>query len=299
MKMSKTNESGKFYFILDGVPETSGAIIQVFEKDRNDYILELDEISRPDFSKLTVSNSLEVHSKNKRDLENRSIANQIENNYYQQKKDSLLYQPKTAAFYHPLEKEYILDDYTRFPTLKETIVEILEDVYYTKNEQGYSIHLRDIYGQGNAYGESLVMMDGLMIQDVNELFDYDMQNIYKVSLVNRGYVYGPKVFNGVINFITKKSDFQTKASGGFIKSVTLDRPLVRKKYFMPDYTKKETERIPDYRYQLFWEPEVSLVEKETTLFFYSSDVKGMFEISIEGFTDKGDAVSIKKDISVE
>ncbi|HSD13604.1 MAG TPA: hypothetical protein VLB74_03040, partial [Flavobacterium sp.] len=65
------------------------------------------------------------------------------------------------------------------------------------------------------------------------------------------------------------------------------------------YTKKENGKIPDYRYQLLWEPEVSLNEKETTLFFYSSDIKGIFEISIEGFTDKGDAVSVKRSILVE
>ncbi|HSD15409.1 MAG TPA: hypothetical protein VLB74_12230, partial [Flavobacterium sp.] len=231
MKLTKTDESGKFNFILDDVPETSGAIIQIIGKDRNDYTIELNEMSSPDFSKLIVLNPLWVHSKNKSDLEQRSIANQVENNYYQQKKDSLLHNQKTPAFYHSLEKEYILDDYTRFPTLKETIIEILAGVYYTKNEQGYTIHLRDSYGQSDAYGETMVMVDGLIIEDANELFDYDMQNIYKVSLVNRGYVYGPKVFNGIINFITKKNDFQTKASGNFIKTVTLDRPQAGKKYF--------------------------------------------------------------------
>jgi len=48
-----------------------------------------------------------------------------------------------------------------------------------------------------------------------------------------------------------------------------------------------------------WLPEVTLTEKDTPLFFYTSDIKGQFQISMEGFTDKGDAVSIKEYITVE
>ncbi|ESU29387.1 hypothetical protein FLJC2902T_07860 [Flavobacterium limnosediminis JC2902] len=298
-KMAKTDESGRFNFILDEHPGASNAVIQVTEKDRSEYTITLEETEKPDFKTLTTANPLGLNSKNKSDIENRSIANQIENNYYLKKRDSLINSTKTIPFFHPLQKEYILDDYNRFPTLKETIIEILKEVYHKKSKETYSIHLRDYTGQGEAYGESLVMIDGLQLQDVNELFEYDMQNIYKVSLVNQGYVYGPKVFNGVINFVTKKSDYETKASGDFIKTVTLNRPQTIKKYFHPDYSEKKSERIPDYRYQLLWQPEVILTGEETTLSFFASDIKGEFQISIEGFTDNGNAVSIREFITIE
>lgn len=298
-KLALTDEKGNFNFILDEHPNTSNVIVQVMEKNRNDYSIVLNEATQNDFGALPLANRLYLEAKYKKDIENRSVANQIENNYYKNKKDSLTSIPKTAPFFYPLQKEYILDDYTRFPTLKETIIEVLNDVYYQKENDQYSIHLRDHAIQGEAYGEALVMVDGLLIQNINELFDYDMQNIYKVSFVNQGYVYGPKVFNGIINFVTQKYDYETKSTGDFIKSLTLKRPQPLRKYFSPDYSNKDLERIPDFRYQLLWLPEVNLTEKETSIYFYTSDIKGEYQIAIEGFTGKGDAVSIKENITIE
>lgn len=298
-KVAKTEDNGKFNFILDRHPGTTEAIIQVMEKDRNDYEIVLDKTNTPELKTADVSALLQLHPKNKKEIENRSIANQIENNYYQKKKDSLANPLKNVSFFHPLEKEYVLDDYTRFPSLKETIIEVLYEVSYKKENDTYSLLIKDFSAQGEAYGEALVLVDGLLIQNVNELFEYDMQNIYKVSFVNQGYVYGPKVFNGVINFVTKKQDYKTKTSGTFIKDVTIERPQTEKKYFSPDYSLSNDERIPDFRYQLFWLPEAGLTENESRLFFYTSDVKGRFEISIEGFTNQGEAVSIKEYLTVE
>jgi hypothetical protein len=31
-----------------------------------------------------------------------------------------------------IQKEYVLDDYTRFPSMKETITEVLKEMYFTK-----------------------------------------------------------------------------------------------------------------------------------------------------------------------
>lgn len=298
-KLARTDEKGNFNFILDEHPSASNAIVQVMEKDRNEYSITLNETPQSNFGTLSYSEQLHLEPKDKRAIENRSVANQIENNYYKSKKDSLLGIPKTAPFFYPLQKEYILDDYTRFPTLKETIIEILNDVYYKKEKDIYSIHIKDYTTEGEAYGEALVMVDGLLIQNINELFEYDMQNVYKVSFVNQGYVYGPKVFNGIINFVTKKNDFETKTYGDFIKPVTLERPQPTKKYFNPDYSGSDLERIPDFRYQLVWAPDVTLAEKEIPLHFYTSDIKGEYQISIEGFTGKGNAVSIKEYITVE
>jgi len=68
----------------------------------------------------------------KQSIEERSVANQIENAYYVQKKDSIVPDLQTNAFFESLQKEYVLDDYTRFPTMKETITEVVTELYYTK-----------------------------------------------------------------------------------------------------------------------------------------------------------------------
>lgn len=298
-KITKTNEDGKFNFLLDQYPNSPTVTIQVLDEDRNNYSIEVDKATRPSFKDMPVTNPLNIDPKDKTEIENRSIANQIENNYYLKKKDSLVISPRKTPFFHPLEKEYILDDYNRFPSLKETIVEVLFEAYYKKENKSYSLHLRDNTTEGKAYGQTLVMVDGLLIQDTNELFEYDLQNVYKVSLINQGYVYGPKIFNGVINFVTKKQDYITKTSGSYFKTITMEQAVKKKKYFNPDYSTTDNDRIPDFRYQLLWQPDVVTNENNTMLSFNTSDVKGKFSITLEGFTEKGEAVSIKDYITVE
>lgn len=298
-KIAKTNNEGEFNFILEENPNNAEAVIQVMEKDRNDYEIIINQTNTPEIKPIDVPQLLYLNPKNKKEIENRSVANQIENNYFHKKRDSLTNPSKVSPFFHPLEKEYILDDYTRFPTLKETITEVLYEMSFRKEQENYSILIRDFLAREEAFEEALVMVDGLLIMNVNELFEYDMQNIYKVSFVNQGYVYGPKVFNGVINFVTKNNDYKTKNNGNFIKNVSIIRPEIEKKYFNPEYSNPDSERIPDFRYQLFWQPETTLLESEALMSFYTSDVKGFFEISIEGFTNQGEPVSIKDYITVE
>jgi hypothetical protein len=127
-----------------------------------------------------------------------------------------------------------------------------------------------------------------------------MKNIYKISIVAGQYFLGPKAFNGIISFITKNHDFVSSQSGSYIIDASILRPTIKKEYFTPNYTDKaKLERIPDYRYQLLWLPEVTLASKETPISFYTSDVTGTFEISLEGFTDQGIPVSLKDTFEVQ
>jgi hypothetical protein len=301
VKIVKTNQLGQFKFILDKDPNNSNVVIQIMENDKENYKIELDKDNGFNESELKFTNKLKLTLENKNTLEERSIANQIENAYYVINKDSIILPQKTDPFYHPLEKEYILDDYTRFPSLKETITEVLKEIYYRQTNNNYSIHIRDPHYDLKNFDEpTLVLVDGLVIQDINELFDYRAENIYKVSLVTGVYFYGPKAFNGIVNITTKNNDYQSKVTGNYILKTEIVRPLNKSIYYSPDYSNKtKYERIPDYRYQLLWLPKVTLSNTENPISFYTSDVTGTFEISLEGFTDQGIPVSLKDTFEVQ
>jgi hypothetical protein len=286
-KIVQTDRSGKFYFLLDKTPDNAETVIQVMEADRENYAIILDEDIKPDLSALSFS-TLTLNPKTKEEIEQRSIASQIENAYYDRKKDSVALSAVSAPFFHPLEKDYVLDDYTRFPTLKETIVEVLKELYFTRENDDDVIHVRNMTMSNEIYGLPLILVDGLLIQDVNELFDYGMRYVYKVSVINDPYIYGPKTFGGIVNFTTKLQDFKSKSKGDFIKKITFERPLPAKRYFQPDYSVSTNSKIPDYRYQLLWMPNTN---ENETISFYASDLTGTFEIIVEGFTDRGIPVS--------
>lgn len=70
-----------------------------------------------------------------------------------------------------------------------------------------------------------------------------------------------------------------------------------KDYFRQVYhiaSKENTNRIPGFRNQLFWETCIQLSSEEKELIFFTSDVTGVFEIIIEGFTNNLEPISIKK-----
>jgi hypothetical protein len=62
---------------------------------------------------------------------------------------------------------------------------------------------------------------------------------------------------------------------------------------------KKYERIPDFRNQLLWNSDVAVNNTDTAITFFTSDVPGTYEISMEGFTEKGVPVSLKDTFKVE
>lgn len=299
VKIAETDRQGRFSFVLDPKPNLGQMTIQVMDDARQDFSIQVDEAPQPDWSFLQFESEFPLDPRLQPAIESRAVASQVENAYYTQKKDSIAGNAQSEPFFGSIQKEYVLDDYTRFPSIKETITEVLQELYFTKKDGKYTINLRNYASNNEGFGYPLLLVDGLVIQDANELFDYNPENIYKVSIVNQPYVYGPKTFSGVINIATKNQDYQTAAKGDFIKKTDSQRPLNRKFYFRPDYALKADTRIPDYRYQLLWEPSLTLETTNTELAFYTSDLTGKFEIVLEGFTDKGLPVSVKEFIEVK
>lgn len=296
LKLINTDKKGNFTFILDALPNSSNAIFQVMDDNRKAYKIELTN-STFSSSKFDFPEIKAISNEQKSIIEKRSIANQIENAFFSIKKDTIKDPLNSKPFYSPLEKTISLDDYTRFSKLKETIIEILPNIFFREKDGIITINLRDKESNGIESGYTLVLVDGLVIQDVKELFEYSTKNIDKVDYITEKYAFGPKIFNGVINFITKEFSYELKESGAYILKTELQRPLNKKYYYHQNYTDvSKYERIPDYRYQLLWLPDLNF---DKTISFYTSDIKGTFEISIEGFTDKGQPISIKEYFEVK
>lgn len=298
-KLVKTNQNGKFIFNLDKKYYDSNVIIQVVNRNKEDYSIILDQAIALDLSTITIENDVSLSLNLKTTIEEHAIASQIENTYYLKKSDTLASINYPSTFYEPLAKEYILDNYTRFPTIKETTTEVVKEMNFDKNNNKYTLYLNDYDPLTEIEEPPLVLVDGLLIQDIDELFEYRASNIYKISIINSGYNYGNQVFNGLISFITKKQDYETKIKGNYILRTNLALPLLKKKYFSPNYsdTSKE-DRIPDYRYQLLWLPELICSNNDTIISFFTSDKTGTFEIAIEGFSKEGNPLSIKEYIEV-
>lgn len=128
--------------------------------------------------------------------------------------------------------------------------------------------------------------------------DFDTRKVVRVNTVREKYRLGGKYYFGMVNIETNDGDyFEKMAAGNHIK-ITLTGPRPLKNYFAQSYTMGSNPNIPDFRNQLLWKPTISIEGKEMGLSFYTSEVTGEYEVSLEGFSIYGRPVVVKEIFTV-
>lgn len=290
---ASTNDQGEFYFnMLDsGIDKIS---IQILNKERKKYNIQL----KKQTSIKTKFNDFPEIPINKQTVEiikNRSVYSQIENAFYIVKKDSILNFSINDSLINRIKTTYVLDDYKRFKTVKETLVEVVHGAGFTKKNDNYKIVLTD-YNTTKIldYLSSLLIVDGHIVYDHNDFIDYNSRKIKSISVVNDKYFYGNDIYQGIIIVETFKKDFFANIKG--FKEFTI-LPIQPEKIYFFQQHKIDNVRVPDYRTQLYWNPNLNLTQNQ--LSFYTSDVTGEFEIDIQGFTKDGKLIKVKDTFIVE
>ena len=299
IRIAKTAADGSFLFNVETRNFGSTAYLQVLGKEKDKFEIILDEVpmiqkENLEFEKFRVTPSIVDH------IRERSIYNQVENSYKAVKQDSIIPEGPSVPFYGSLPEMYDLDAYTRFPTLQETFLEIIQLARISRNRDGTS-QFEMVSGTGASGLKSLLIVDGLIVQDHENFVDFDARRIKSIGLQRKEYYLGPEVFKGLIAVETINGEFLSSLNRNFIKSEDFQNFQFKKEYFQPPYQSAEdrNSRVPDYRLQLLWKPVVEVKDSKTEIEFYTSDVPGKYEIILEGFTENGDAVSLKKVINVE
>ena len=144
----------------------------------------------------------------------------------------------------------------------------------------------------------IILMDGMLILDHNEIINLNTETVKKITVLKENYIYGTENFNGIIDIETFEGDYQNLKNSEYVINIDLLKALTPKKYFNVMYDKK-LDRIPDLRRQLFWKPNFELSENVSSIVFYTSDDKGIYEVHLEGFTNNGKPVSIKSFFTVD
>ena len=299
--IAQSNSQGRFYFNLATPVSGNQAVFQFLGEDREQYELQLDPLTAPDFSptgfsEFTLSNDLEAS------ILERSIHNQIENAYAIAKSDTIVSPSEVVPFYRNFQQRFYLDDYTRFNTLRETMIEIIDNAWIDENgDEDPTFGVRPLDGYLDAGGLlPMVFVDGLFIQDHKNVVDYNSKEIRSISLSRDRYLVGSQVFQGLLSLETKSGEFYDTLFREHLLRREVDRPEPARHYYFTDYERDaDTSRIPDFRYQLFWDPNVLLNSDSPTYRISTSDIKGKFEVELKGFSAEGEEISIRKYFTVE
>jgi len=301
-RTAKTNNDGRFFVSIDEPYETTNSIVQIDETNREQYKLVLDK-KEFEFKEKEDLPILRLDSNLKEWLEERSIQVQIENAYFKQDDRVTTVEDFAEPFYGSLGTKFVLDDYTRFPSLEETFVEVVTLARIRNKAGKNSFEVFDPFNpyKKGAYGSlyPLLLLDGILVQDADEILEYSAKEIESIKVFPNTYRYGPKIYRGIIDFKTKGEVYEPRLDESYIKEFELTRPFPHKKFASPNHSDESYKRLPDYRTQLYWEPNIQLFVEDMTLTFYASDVTGSYEIVLEGYTDSGKHIIMNKRFIVE
>lgn len=112
----------------------------------------------------------------------------------------------SLAFFGRPDKRYMLDDYTRFPTLEEVLIEYVPEVKVKKTRGHYSLQVMNIPYK-SFFGElPVVFIDGVPVFNLDAFMAIDPLKIKKLEVVARKYYYGSLTWSGIVSFSSYDAD---------------------------------------------------------------------------------------------
>ena len=299
-----TDKDGNFYTYVSKEYTAKTILAQVVDDAPDNYKVEFSIERSLDYTGLDFEN-FKISAEDKNAIVKRSIHNQIENGYYSVKPDSILSIDTKDPFDGGDPVVIELDDYTRFNTLRETLVEVVDNVWVKKLPNGkYTFWVKEdveIYDNSYAGDPPLVLIDGVFVPNHDRLLDFNARTVKRLSILRDPLVMGSKKYHGMVAMETINGDYLETEQAKAIANQPLTLPAPKKNYFRQRYndTISDYDRIPDFRYQLLWEPDVAIKGEEVVYEFYTSDIPGEYEIVLEGFTTYGKPISIRGSFVVE
>ena len=194
---------------------------------------------------------------------------------------------------------YHLDDYTRFHSVKEILVEITPE-----------LHLRTDHGVPSlllTYSDALerrsdrtdniaVMMDGVLLSDLNLLLGFDAMLLEDIDIYDQPLVCGRTPLHGIVNFITKKNYVTALHFPASVRVVDFQGVAYPVAYngAVPEGEGQ------DLRQLLYWHPILNLdTGSDYRLEFNTPGYAGRFKAVAEGFTEDGKPVYQEFSFEVE
>ena len=227
---------------------------------------------------------------NKKQLMDRYIGVQI-----QDKKDNgfvdNFVQTANDCTFQPIFS-YNLDEYTRFGTISETILEFIDRVRVIKvrDKRRISVFLEN---EQRFTPRTLVLLDGVPIYDHEDILKYNPMYIKRINVYDGHYILGGKDFEGIVSFITREGDLPFFQLSGESQLLNYDCPQLPSLVNIPDYSIESVKdsRKPDFRHTLYWNPFVEFTNgRPVNLSFYTSDLSGEFKVTVEGITTDGEMI---------
>ena len=252
---STVDSTGLVSFYTGNIYGDRDLVFELNSRDVNDdFSLEvLSPFASPELDRDGVP-ELHLNGSVAEDLKRRSVAMQIGRHFgIDEYMDSLQLRPD-LLFKGGTMTVYEMDDYTRFPTMRETIVEYVREVHI-RRQDGEPV-LKLVPGKSfESYssmlgGNALVLVDGVPVSEHGRVLDLNPALLRRICIYPYDVSTGSCIYSGVVNFISFRGDMAGLQFPGRVR--ILDFHGVT--FPVTVGAAKEDSLSPDYRYTRIWQP---------------------------------------------
>ena len=252
---STVDSTGLVSFYTGNIYGDRDMVFELNSRDVNDdFSLEvLSPFASPELDRDGVP-ELHLNGSVAEDLKRRSVAMQISRHFgIDEYMDSLQLRPD-LLFKGGTMTVYEMDDYTRFPTMRETIVEYVREVHI-RRQDGEPV-LKIVPGKSfESYssmlgGNALVLVDGVPVSEHGRVLDLNPALLRRICIYPYDVSTGSCIYSGVVNFISFRGDMAGLQFPGRVR--ILDFHGVT--FPVTVGAAKEDSLSPDYRYTRIWQP---------------------------------------------
>lgn len=296
---SSIGEDGKVNFFTGNIFGQKDLVCELFPADST-FSLDLELVSPflakydGDIPHLTYNSSISKR------LEKKGTMMQIERRFGG---DTLytLFSKRPNILFGDNYQRFLLDNYTRFATIEEVVVEFITGIRIRKSPQG-KVDFRVLMTPFNlpAYysnESSLMLMDGVPIFNHKKIFDYDPLLLKEIVIYPEPYLIDNYKYEGIVSFNTYKGDLPFIKFGNNVKILQFEGALIPYSFTGEKIFNKKN--YPDYRQTIYWHPSVSISQKETLEFdCYTPMYNGNFIVVVEGVTASGEPIHYQSGFKV-
>jgi hypothetical protein len=190
-------------------------------------------------------------------------------------------------------------DYVELIDFAEISKEILPALRIRKSNGIFSSYYVNIPGQTQGSTEPEIFLDGVPIDDVNQIISLGSRQIRRIETLPATRYYGDMSIAGILAVFSNElfiNNIQFKTPT--LKYIALSsQPYSKPEPFKPAGTDKRT---PDLRQVLLWEPDIIMDRsKELSIECYASDLQGKYRINVQGITSDGNPVNGSTIITIQ
>ncbi|MGM9721212.1 MAG: hypothetical protein ACI3YW_01110 [Candidatus Egerieousia sp.] len=287
---SVVDKDGMIKFVTNNIYGTKEMVCEIEDNDLARCHIEL--ISPFVSPKLKGIPALQMAPSIKEDLQRRGLSVQFCRSFSADTLASLMPIRENPLIPSYDAIEYKLDDYKRFPVMRELFIEFINEIKVRrvdgKEQLKVKTHLEErvsLFDKNN----SLIMVDGIPVFDHSQVIEYDPLLVESVVVYPYKYYTGWRSFCGMANFVTYKKNLPGIKFNDGVRVVQFKGCS----YPMAFTCQEIGDDFPDYRELLYWHPQIKLPAGESSSIKVKipANVKEI-RICAEGMIENGTPFSI-------